>query len=79
MMELFKEIKEIIIKLFAYDEKEVTEDAHLQVDLGVDSLGLLNLATAINEKHGLELLIDDLMELESIGELVSLVDLKINA
>ena len=77
-MELFKEIKEIIINLFAFDEKEVTEDAHLQVDLGVDSLGLLNLATAINEKHGLELLIDDLMELESIGELVSLVDSKIN-
>lgn len=78
-MELFDEIKGIIIDLFAFDEKEVTKHAHLQVDLGIDSLGLLNLATAINEKHGLELLIDDLMELENIGELVSLVDSKINS
>ena len=76
-MEPFKEIKEIIISLFAIAEDEVTEEAHLQVDLGLDSLGLLNLATAINEKHGLELLIDDLMELENIGELVSLVDSKL--
>lgn len=76
-MELFKEIKEIIISLFAIAEDEVTEEAHLQVDLGLDSLGLLNLATAINEKHGLELLIDDLMELENISELVSLVDSKL--
>ena len=76
-MELFKEIKEIIISLFAIAKDEVTEEAHLQVDLGLDSLGLLNLATAINEKHGLELLIDDLMELENIGELVSLVDSKL--
>ena len=77
-MSKFSEIQEIIINLFAFEATEVTEEAHLQVDLGVDSIGLLNLAAAINEKYGLELLIDDFVELENIGELVLMVELKIN-
>jgi acyl carrier protein len=76
-MELFSEIKQMIVKLFAVDDDEVTEDAHLQADLGADSLALMNLATAINKKYSIELLIDDLVELESTGELISLVESKI--
>jgi acyl carrier protein len=76
-MELFSEIKEMIIKLLAIDEEEVTEDAHLQFDLGADSLALMNLAMSINKKYSLELLIDDMVELENVGELISLVEEKI--
>ena len=65
--------------MFAFDFEEVTEDAHLQVDLGVDSIGLMNLATVINEKYSLELLIDDMVELENIGELISLVESKMSS
>lgn len=78
-MALVSEIKEMIIKMFAFEAEEVTEDVHLQVDLGVDSIGLMNLAVVINEKYGLELLIDDFVELENIGELISLVESKIPA
>ncbi len=77
-MELFSEIKAMIVKLLAIDDEEVTEDAHLQFDLGADSLALMNLAMAINKKHGLELLVDDFVELENVGELISLVESKIN-
>ena len=76
-MELFSEIREMIAKLFAIDYEQVTENAHLQFDLGADSLALMNLAMAINKKYGLELLIDDFVELESVGELISLVESKI--
>ena len=76
-MELFSEIREMIAKLFAIDHEQVTENAHLQFDLGADSLALMNLAMAINKKYGLELLIDDFVELESVGELISLVGAKI--
>ncbi|MBW1901154.1 MAG: acyl carrier protein [Deltaproteobacteria bacterium] len=76
-MELFSEIKEMIVKLLAIDEEEVTEDAHLQFDLGADSLALMNLAMSINQKYSLELLIDDMVELENVGELISLVESKI--
>jgi len=76
-MELFSEIKKMIVKLLAIDDEEVTKDAHLQFDLGADSLALMHLATAINNKYGLELLVDDFVELENIGELISLVQSKI--
>ena len=78
-MELFSEIKSIIERLFAVDAEAVTRDAHLQFDLGADSLALLNLAIAISEKYNIELGLEDIVELENVGELISLVESKINS
>ena len=77
-MELFSEIQTMIEKMLAVDAAAVTEDAHLQFDLGADSMTLLTLSIAISEKYGIELLGDDIVELENIGELVSLVESKIS-
>ncbi|MBW2217657.1 MAG: acyl carrier protein [Deltaproteobacteria bacterium] len=76
-MELYSEIKGMIVKLLAIDDEDVTEDAHLQFDLGADSIALMNLAMAINKKYSLELVIDEIVELENVGELFSLVESKI--
>jgi acyl carrier protein len=76
-MELYSEIKGMIVKLLAIDDEDVTEDAHLQFDLGADSIALMNLAMAINKKYNLELVIDEIVELENVGELFSLVESKI--
>ena len=76
-MELYSEIRGIIVKLLALDDEDVTEDAHLQFDLGADSIALMNLAMAINKKYSLELIIDEIVELENVGELFSLVESKI--
>ena len=46
-MELFSELKEIIAMELAVDESTVVSEAHLQDDLGADSLGMLNIAEAI--------------------------------
>ncbi len=77
-MELFSEIKTMIEKMLAVDAEAVTKDAHLQFDLGADSLMLLTLSIAISEKYGIELVGDDMIEVENIGELISLVESKIN-
>jgi acyl carrier protein len=76
-MELYSEIKGMVVKLLAIDDEDVTEDAHLQFDLGADSIALMNLAMAINKKYSLELVIDEIVELENVGELFSLVESKI--
>ncbi len=77
-MELFSEIKAIIAKLLAVDAEAITKEAHLNFDLGADSLALVNLANAISEKYGIELLDEDLVELENVGQLISLVESRIN-
>ena len=76
-MELYSEIKGMIVKLFALEDADVTEDAHLQFDLGADSIALMNLTMAINKKYHLELVIDEIVELENVGELFSLVESKV--
>ena len=76
-MDLYTEIKEMIVKHLALDDEEVVSEAHLQDDLGADSLAILNLSTAISERYGIEILIDDVVELENVGELLSLVESKI--
>lgn len=77
-MELFSEIKTMIEKMLAADAEAVTKDAHLQFDLGADSLALLNLSIAISEEYSIELLLEDIIELENIGELIALVESKIS-
>jgi len=76
-MTLFDEIKEIIISELALDEDLVVPEARLQDDLGADSLGLLNLAEAIDARYGIQLQGDDLVDIPNVGELVKLVESKI--
>ncbi len=77
-MELFSEIKTMIVKKLAVDAEAITKEAHLQFDLGADSLAILNLSVEISEKYGIELLVEDIVGLENISELTSLVESKIN-
>ena len=78
-MDLFNEIKEIIVKELALDEEAVISEAQLQDDLGADSLALLNLTEIIGKRYGIEIMGDDLVEIENLGELVSLVESKISS
>jgi acyl carrier protein len=76
-MTLYEEIKEMIKAELAVDDEVVVPEAHLQDDLGADSLGLLNLAEAIDARYGLQLQGDDLVDIPNVGELVALVESKI--
>ncbi len=76
-MTLYEEIKEMIKAELALDDEVVVPEAHLQDDLGADSLGLLSLAEAIDIRYGLQLQGDDLADIPNVGELVKLVESKI--
>jgi acyl carrier protein len=78
-MELYAEIKEIIVRELAVDKEVVVSEAHLQDDLGADSLALLNLAEAIETRYGIEIQGDDIVDLANMGELVKLVESKISS
>jgi acyl carrier protein len=78
-MELYAEIKEIIVRELAVDKEVVVSEAHLQDDLGADSLALLNLAEAIETRYGIEIQGDDIVDLANVGELLKLVESKISS
>jgi acyl carrier protein len=76
-MALFDEIKQMIAIALSLDKAEVVPEAHLQDDLGADSLGLLDLAEAIAKRYGITLQGDDLVDIANVGELMKLVESKI--
>ena len=69
----------MIAKVLALDEAAVVPEAHLQDDLGADSLALLNLAEAFEKRYAIEIPSDDLVDIANVGELVKLVESKISA
>lgn len=77
-MQVFDEIKKMIINLFAIDENAVVADAHLQDDLEGDSLAVMRLAEAIGTHYGIEIIAEDLLDVDNVGELVELVKSKIS-
>jgi acyl carrier protein len=78
-MEIFSEIKEIIVKELALDEEVVIPSAHLQDDLGADSLALLNLTELIEKRYDIGITGDDLVEINSVSELVELIESRISS
>ena len=77
-MDVHAEITEMIIKLLAVEANEVVSEAHLQDDLGADSLALLNLAEAIAKRYEIDIDSDDLVDIENLGELLELVQSRIS-
>ena len=76
-MDLNVEIKKMIAKELAVDEMDVVSAAHLQNDLGGDSLSVLNLAVAISKRYSIEIIYDDMVEIENVQELIQLVESRI--
>ena len=78
-MKTFNEIKKMIVNLFAVDEETVVADAHLQDDLQGDSLAVMRLAEAIGIHYGIEIIAEDLLDIDNVGELVDVVESKISS
>jgi acyl carrier protein len=77
-MKIFDEIKEILAKELAIDKELVTQDAHLQDDLDADSIALVTLAEILGNRYKLKLSIDDLIDAETVGELVQIIESKLS-
>ena len=67
-MSIMEQITEILVETFSLDPEEVTADARLEADLGINSLELAELALRCDEEFDVE--IDD----EDIHSLITVVD-----
>jgi acyl carrier protein len=78
-MEIFSVIKTMLVKELALDDEAVVPEAHLQDDLGADSLALLNLTELIEKHYAIGLTPDDLVEIGKVSELVHLIESRISS
>ncbi|PWH15088.1 MAG: acyl carrier protein [Anaerolineae bacterium] len=74
MSDTFSEIKAIIVDLLGVDESKVTMDARFREDLEADSLDLVELIMAFEDKFGAEISDEDAQKITTVGEAVKYIE-----
>ena len=72
--EIFEKVKEIIVDQLGVDEDKVTMEASFRDDLEADSLDLVELIMAFEEKFGAEISDEDAQKILTVGEAVKYID-----
>jgi acyl carrier protein len=73
MSDTFNDIKSIIVDLLGVEEAKVTPDAKFREDLEADSLDLVELIMAFEEKFGGEISDEDAQKITTVGEAVKYI------
>lgn len=74
MSDTFSEVKAVIVDLLGVDEGKVTMDARFREDLEADSLDLVELIMAFEDKFGAEISDEDAQSIKTVGEAVKYID-----
>jgi acyl carrier protein len=70
----------IVAEQLNVEEKEITLETNFKADLGVDSLDLFEMVTAIEEEYDLEIPAEDLEEMTTVKAVIDYLNKKgINA
>ena len=77
MSDTFEDIKAIIVELLGIDESKVTKEARFREDLEADSLDLVELIMAFEEKFGGEISDEDAQKITNVGEAVDYIEAKL--
>ena len=73
-MSAFEDIKAIIVEVLGVDPDEVTPEANFREDLEADSLDLVELIMAFEDKFGAEIPDDDAQQITTVGAAVAYVE-----
>lgn len=73
MSDTYEEIKKIIVDLLSVDESKINLDARFREDLEADSLDLVELIMAFEDKFGNEISDEDAQKITTVGEAVKYV------
>jgi acyl carrier protein len=74
MADTFEDVKVIIVDLLNVDESKVTPEARFREDLEADSLDLVELIMAFEDKFGGEISDEDAQQISTVGEVVKYID-----
>ena len=74
MADTYAEVKKIVVDLLGSDEAKVTPEARFREDLEADSLDLVELIMAFEDKFGAEISDEAAQKITTVGEAVSYID-----
>jgi acyl carrier protein len=72
--EIYANVKSIIIDLLGVPEEKVTMEARFREDLEADSLDLVELIMAFEDKFGGEISDEDAQKITTVGEAVTYLE-----
>jgi acyl carrier protein len=74
MADTLTEVKEIIVELLGADESKIVPEARFREELEADSLDLVELIMAFEDKFGGEISDDDAQKITTVGEAVTYIE-----
>lgn len=74
MSDTLEDVKKIIVDLLGADAGKVKPEARFREDLEADSLDLVELIMAFEEKFGGEISDEDAQKIETVGEAVAYIE-----
>jgi acyl carrier protein len=74
MSDTYNEVKEIIVDLLGVEDTEVVEAARFREDLEADSLDLVELIMAFEDKFDAEISDEDAQRITTVGEAVKYIN-----
>jgi acyl carrier protein len=74
MSDTFEEVKATLVELLGVEESKITLDAKFREDLEADSLDLVELIMAFEEKFGSEISDEDAQKITTVGELIAYIE-----
>ncbi|MBI5825620.1 MAG: acyl carrier protein [Chloroflexi bacterium] len=74
MSDTYTELRAIVKDLLGADESKITMEARFKEDLEADSLDLVELIMAFEDKFGAEISDEDAQKITTVGEAVNYID-----
>ena len=77
-MALSEDVKKIIVDQLHVPPEKVIENAHFIDDLGADSLDIVELVMALEEKFGITIPDEEAQKLDTVGKAIAYIEEKSN-
>ncbi len=76
MASTFDEVKAVIVDILGADESKVELEARFREELEADSLDLVELIMAFEDKFGAEISDEDAQKITTVGDAVKYIDVR---
>jgi acyl carrier protein len=78
-MNTFEKLKNVCAAVFEgeIDISAITPDSSLRDDIGINSIGILYMALAIEEEFGIKFTNDDFVDISKVSDVVAIIDKKV--
>ncbi|SFV63425.1 Acyl carrier protein [hydrothermal vent metagenome] len=73
-MALFDEVKEVVVEQLSVDENEVKEESKFAEDLGADSLDVVELVMALEEKFDIEIPDEQAESISTVADAIKFIE-----